>query len=98
MPTNYATIEDIMAANEAAGDYWFSPGTMKFFACRVCPTVQHGRYFVTSEKAPHNPRGWTVREAQANGTIETVSDFMGLDSEQEAWEWLEDAMAAGEVY
>lgn len=49
---NY-TIEDIKAANKAAGLYYFEPDTMRFFKSRVSSRVYQGPggvFMVTSEQ------------------------------------------------
>jgi hypothetical protein len=57
------TIDGIKAANERAGNFFFSPDTMRYFRSRVLPTVTQGPggvYFVTSEGISNfGGRGWT---------------------------------------
>lgn len=61
------TIETIKAANEAAGQYFFTEGAMTFFSSVIHPEIYRGRYFVTSEQADGQPRRYTVREAIDGG-------------------------------
>jgi hypothetical protein len=74
---HYKNITEIKNANVKLGQCWFV-GT------RVLPAVIDGRYFVTSEKGPHGPRTYTVREAQEDGSIETVGEFMGHSTSVQA--------------
>jgi hypothetical protein len=62
----FFTIRQIKQANRAAGQYWFSPATMRFFKSRVLEGVYGGRYFVTSEKGPSGVRLYSVREVTDN--------------------------------
>jgi hypothetical protein len=70
-------INDVIDANRRAGQHFFSPDTMRFFQSRLCGNLIGGRFFVTSEAAPNAPRRYTVREAQADGSVRAVGDFMG---------------------
>ena len=69
------TIYDIRKANEKAGHYFFSEGAMRFFRSRVHDEVYGAGFFVTSEAAPDEPRFYTVRFAQPDGSITTVGEF-----------------------
>ena len=68
------SIYDIRAANRAAGQHWFDPDTLRFFASRVGETIYGGRYFLSSEKSGFDDptRVWSVREATPDARIETV--------------------------
>jgi hypothetical protein len=70
----YRTIADIRAADRAAGGYFFSREAMRFFKSQVYRGVYGGKYFVTSEKSPHNPRRYTVRRIDSEAVIWTASD------------------------
>lgn len=81
----FRTIDEVKAANEAAGHNWFSKDTMRFFNSRVCGGLVGGRYFVTSEKYDYDsPRLYTVREVNADGTVDTVGEFQGYDTADKA--------------
>jgi hypothetical protein len=85
----YNTIDEIIAANEAAGQHWFSQDSMKMFGCVLRPEVYDGKYFITSEQdtgdaiwlfepqalAWDGQRRWSIREALADGTVTTVSEY-----------------------
>lgn len=75
------TIDDIKEANRAAGQFFFSRKTMKFFASRVYPDVIECRdgtaLFVTSEKQCFDDptRVYTIRRAFPSGNVTTASGF-----------------------
>ncbi len=97
----FTTIEQVKAANAAAGQHWFEPDAMAFFRTRISERIYGGRYFVTSE-TPGNgaPRRYTVRSAEPDGTIATVGEFYALSrytAHQEAQRlgWVEEARLLG---
>jgi len=75
--SGFRTIAEVRAANKAAGQYFFERATMRFFRSIVESGLYAGRYFVTSERGPHDdsPRRYSVREAEPDGGIETCGDF-----------------------
>jgi len=68
----YTDVDQIKAANARAGRHFFEASTMRFFRSRVLEGVYGGRYFVTSEKPPHGPRAYTIREADPEGNVRTA--------------------------
>jgi hypothetical protein len=72
----YRDIDEMKAANEAAGGNWFSPDTLAWFDGRVYPGVHGGRYFVSSEQDRHGAWGgerrYTVRECTEGGDVHTA--------------------------
>ncbi len=81
----FRNIAEVKQANEAIGHHWFSPGATRFFNSRVSGKLVNGRYFVSSEKFDLNsPREYTIREALADGQIETVGQFGGYKTFREA--------------
>ena len=81
----YKTIAEIKKANKDAGRCWFSKDTMKFFNSRITSEVLKGKYFITSERFDsQSPRLFTVRIANDNGHIDTVSEFQAFKSAQGA--------------
>lgn len=80
----FETVSQIKAANRAAGQHWFSPSTTAFFKSRVESGVINGRYFVTSECGPDQVRAFTIREADADGSINTVGEFQGYSTAKQA--------------
>ena len=98
----YKTIQDIRAAHEATGGYFFSPSTMRFFDSRTLSPVFPGGVFVTSERdrmgpsrygGEYSPAAWggerryTVRVCRGNGDIDTVSEFGQFPTRREALNW-----------
>lgn len=85
------SMDQVRAVNEAAGQYWFEPATMRFFRSRV---AGHGYaandrpdvvFFVTSEKGPGGVRRYSVRVALDGGrNIETAGEFRAYASGQGA--------------
>lgn len=73
--TAYRTVWDIEEANQRRGHHFFDEDTMRFFKSRILDGVYGGRFFVTSEKGPDNVRRYTVREAKADGSVDTYGDF-----------------------
>lgn len=70
-PLNFAIAR---ANNDAAGFYFFSPDTMRFFRSRLCGRM-YGRFFVTSERGPYAVRRYTVRRSDPDGAVSTFSTF-----------------------
>lgn len=80
----YRTMDDVIAANRQVGGHWFDRGAMGFFNCKIesgavaihddvgRPTRAR---FITSEKGPDEVRRYSIREAQPDGTIDTVGEF-----------------------
>jgi len=77
-PARFDSVAAIIEADKAAGLFFFSPGAMRFFQCRVSRELIGGRFFVTSEQeggtAWGGARRYTVREATTAG-IDTVGEF-----------------------
>lgn len=86
----FQSIEQIKATNRRNGGFWFSPDTLRFFNCRVAPTVHQlseadGALFVTSEqRESYTPRLYTVRRATPDGKIDTVGEFMSFTTASKA--------------
>jgi hypothetical protein len=85
----FNTMTDIRHANYALGHCWFAPDTMRWWHSRIVSGVLGERYFVTSECQDDNhPRLFTVRMANDDGSIDTVSDFQQFRTLTEARVWL----------
>lgn len=80
--TRYENIRQIEYANTSAGQYFFSPSTMRFFRSKVASrTVINGRYFITSEQFDDDsPRLYTIRRANDDGTISTIGEFQQYET------------------
>ena len=81
----FSTVADVKAANKLIGNHWFDPGTMRFFNTRIVTGLltrgASGRqFFVTSERGPDERTRYTVREACADGTIDTFGKFQAYES------------------
>lgn len=84
---NASSIGEIIEANKAAGLFFFSPATMRLFRSRILSEVIQGCLFVTSERAPDQPRRFTVRQAWADGKVETLGEFQQFATAREAKSW-----------
>jgi len=75
----YKTIEDVKAADKAAGRFFFEPHSMRFWGARVSSRIHpvaNGAYFVTSETdIEGNDRRYSVRFINESGKISTVGEF-----------------------
>jgi hypothetical protein len=80
----YTSIREIEAANERAGQHWFSANTTGFFKSRIGATIYGGRYFTSSEQMGSFPRRYSVRRANDDGTIETMGNFDGFATRGQA--------------
>lgn len=82
------TIEEIKQASKDAGGHWFDADTMRFFRSRIghkAYPVSDGAFFVTSERYDDDsPRLYTVRRAYDSGEIETVGEFQGYATLEQA--------------
>lgn len=79
----FSTMQEVREANKAAGRFWFSESTTRFFNSRVETELIAGRWFVTSES--NGTRRYTVREVLDDGArIETVGEFMAHGTLAEA--------------
>lgn len=73
------TIDDIKAANKAAGKFFFDPETMRTFKRRLSPIVYQGPvgvYFVTSEVDFNDNRSYNVRKCYVDtGEVVTCHNY-----------------------
>jgi hypothetical protein len=82
----YSTIDEIKAANRAAGDTWFGPEETAFFGTEIVTGVLGGWWFVTRDDAPGSPYpgSYTVRAVDRDGHVRTVGEFQGHASREDA--------------
>lgn len=82
----YTSMAQIKAANRRSDQpHWFEPSTMGFFDSKVESAKPiAGRFFVTSEQPPGGERGYTVRQADVDGRIHTVGEFLGHETLEDA--------------
>lgn len=77
-------IDDFIRLHQKKGGHWFDSDTIRFFKSRYGPLYKD-RYFISSEKAPHNPRKWSIRKVNwKTGRVDTVSEFGGFGTEAQA--------------
>ena len=91
----FASMNEIRIQNAQAGQHWFDPASMRFFGCRVGSAVYGGRYFISSEQDTYvsstgQPGAWggqrryTIRMAEADGSIETIGMFGQYETRAQA--------------
>jgi hypothetical protein len=89
----YQTMADVKDANRRIGNHWFDRSTMRFFNTKIESGLIGGKYFITSERYDDDrPRLFTVRRADPDGTIDTVGEFQGYHSREDAREAIREAM------
>ena len=96
---SYFHINQVKRANKELGHHWFSRDTMRFFKSRVGTRVYKGKYFISSEQfecfgsSGHGyhiePRKYTVRIANEDGSIDTVGEFQQFDTYNQAKRYIE---------
>lgn len=78
-------MNEVERANADLGHHWFEPSTKRFFRSRIGDTLYGGRYFISSEQFHEAaPRLYTVREANPDGSIDTVGEFQAYDTRTQA--------------
>ncbi len=71
----FETLDDVKAANAAAGQTWFSQANADFFGTRLVSPLFGGRYFVTSERPPWGGVEYSIRVAHPDGEVGTAGEF-----------------------
>lgn len=95
----FRTMSDVKRANREAGNYFFEPQTMSFFASAIETELMEGRYFITPEKDfTGRKRLYTVREVLEDGSIKTVGDFQGFPTLGDAVEYIQGPDSEVEEY
>lgn len=75
----FTNIEQIKTANERAGEYYFSPNTLRGFKSRIGSTIYGGKFFIVSKQPPYPyKREYDVYEVRSDGTIHRQEDRMHL--------------------
>lgn len=71
----HKSMNDIVAANNRAGQVWFNQDTMRFWEtelyAEVWPT-DLGTFFVTSDRDAFDGRSFSVRFCDARGRVATI--------------------------
>ena len=79
-------IEAIKMLNKAKGQFFFSPGTMRFFNSKISSNVINDRFFITSERFDdEHPRLFTIRVIDWHtGEIGTHGEFQEYKTAEQA--------------
>lgn len=84
----FNTIAEVKKANKAKGQHFFDKDTLAFFGSNVYNglyTVAGRQFFITSENNfNRTKKGYTIREAMPDGDIETVGEFLGYETKEQA--------------
>lgn len=80
----FSDMDDVKRANRDAGQHWFDPATIRFFDSKYSSELVEGRWFWSSEKAPDEPRRYTVREVAPEGRVSTVGEFQAYATREAA--------------
>ena len=80
----WKTISEVKEANEAAGQFWFSKHTMRFFKTRIVTGIIKGRYFVTAETNPSGVERFSARIVEDDASISTIGKFHSFDDIDDA--------------
>lgn len=94
------TIGDIERKNSGAGQHFFDPDTLRFFASRIHEPVVAHRFFVTSEKSggfEDTSRQSSIRMICADGHVETVGEFGQFATPAKARKALQTALGTADV-
>lgn len=86
------TLAEFKALNEAKGQFWFKPDTMKFWGSTVEYWSTSG-YFITSENQfdKNLPKRFTIRKADfETGNVSTIGKFQAYSNLQDAREVMEE--------
>ena len=73
------TMAEIKSANFGLGQHFFEEATMGFLEMKIESEVFGAGYFVTSERPHNGERVYSIRQAMADGHIDTVK--RGLSGE-----------------
>jgi len=83
----FITMKEVMEANERIGHNFFRGDTMEFWGSELHSEVFAGEYFVTCEdNFNRTARLYTIRKANADGSIDTVGDFQAYETLEQAKE------------
>lgn len=69
------TYHSVAEIEHDAKGHFFDAPTMRSFCSRVLDGVYGGCYFITSERAPDEPRTYTIRRITEDRTIVTVGEY-----------------------
>ena len=80
----FTSIADVKRANADLGNFWFAPDTLAAFDSRIGKALTGGRWFVSSERGTDETRRYTLRRANADGSISTEGSFQQYDTSADA--------------
>ena len=84
----FNNITEVKKANKAKGQHFFDKEALSFFGSKVFPelyTVAGRQFFITAEdKFNRTKKAYTIREALPDGDIQTVGEFLGYESKEQA--------------
>jgi hypothetical protein len=84
----FNNITEVKKANKDKGQHFFSKDTLAFFGSKVYPelyTVAGRQFFITSEdNFNRTEKGYTIREAMPDGSIETLGEFLQYATKEKA--------------
>jgi hypothetical protein len=84
----FNNITEVKKANKEKGQHFFSKDALAFFGSKVFPelyTVAGRQFFITAEdNFNRTKKSYTIREALPDGDIQTVGEFLGYESKEQA--------------
>ena len=80
----YTSMSDVITANEQTGGHWFDKSSMRFFKTKIKSRLIAGKRFITSECGPDERTRYTIREAQPDGSIDTIGEFQQFSTLEKA--------------
>lgn len=84
----FNNITEVKKANKAKGQHFFDRDALTFFGSTVYPelyTVAGRQFFITREdNFKRSQKFYTIREVLPDGDIETVGEFLGYETKEQA--------------
>jgi len=78
------TIQDFIRLHKQKGGHWFDDDTIRFFKSSY-GSLYGDKYFISSEKPPHDKRKWTIRKVNwETGNVENVGEFGAFPTKSQA--------------
>jgi hypothetical protein len=78
------TIDEFIRLNQKKGQHWFDRDTIRFFKSTYSHLYDN-KYFISSEKSPHDKRKWSIRKVDwRTGNVETVGEFQQFTTKKQA--------------
>ena len=86
----FRNLKEVKKVCGLSGSLWFSPEAMKRFDGKIESGIIEGCFFITSEEFPNRQRYFSVRKANSDGTIGTVSGFGEFEKKKDARQFVLD--------